>query len=106
MSRLQDREGILLLDHRNSPGVPAEMLRQAGLPDSAGRGLYETPIYTCAHCQAGVPVIVKAFGVREHRFVCSGCQKVLCNRCALRKSVTGLCEPFEKKVDEYLRQTG
>lgn len=101
---LKDLEGELLLDHRNSPGVPVEMLRQAGLPDIAGRGLFEAPIYTCGHCQRGVVVIVKAFGVREKRYVCSGCRKVICEGCAREKALTGICKPFEARVLEQLAQ--
>lgn len=104
MKRIQDLEGELLLDHRNSPGIPVEMLRQAGLPEEAGRGLYRCPTYTCAHCQRGVPVVVKAFGFRETRYVCGGCRKVLCPECAQRKALTGLCEPFELKIEQYLSQ--
>lgn len=106
VKRIQDLEGELTLDHRNSPGVPAEILRQAGLPLEAGRGLYTCPTYTCGHCQRGVPVVVKAFGVRERRFVCGVCAKVLCEGCAKRKQETGLCEPFELKIERYLSQIG
>lgn len=102
VKRIQDLEGELLLDHRNSPGVPADMLRQVGLPPEAGHGLYRCPTYTCNHCQKGVNVIVGALGTREKRYVCSGCRKVLCEECARRKSLTGVCEPFEEKIEIYL----
>lgn len=102
MKRLQDLEGELLIDHRNSPGVPAEMLRAVGLPEQMGRGIYEGPTYTCNHCQAGVTVIVGAFGTREKRYVCSICRKVLCARCAREKALTGVCEPFEAKVEKAI----
>lgn len=102
VKRIQDLEGELFIDHRNSPGVPEEMLRIAGLPPEAGRGLYRGPIYTCGHCQRGVPVIVGAFGTREKRYVCSTCRKVLCDVCAKQKSLTGVCDPFELKVEKAL----
>lgn len=98
VKRIQDLEGELLIDHRNSPGVPVELLTAAGLPIEAGRGIYEGPIYTCGHCQRGVTVIVKAFGLREKRYVCSGCRKVLCEGCAREKTLTGVCVPFEAKA--------
>jgi len=100
VKRLQDLEGELLIDHRNSPGLPRELL--ADLPPGAGRGIYEGPIYTCSHCQAGVTVIVTAFGGREKRSVCGGCQKVICENCAREKARTGVCRTFDQKVDEHL----
>jgi len=100
VKRLQDLEGELLIDHRNSPGVPQELL--ANLPPGAGRGIYEGPIYTCSHCQAGVTVIVTAFGGREKRHLCGGCGKVVCASCAEEKARTGVCKTFDQKVDEHL----
>jgi hypothetical protein len=100
---LRDLEGELTLDHRDSPGVPADMLHKVGLPAEAGRGLFQTPIYTCGHCQRGVTVIVKPFGMREKRYVCSQCRKVLCDECGKRKALTGMCDPFEAKVERYLK---
>lgn len=102
MKTIRELEGELLIDHRNSPGVPAELLHAAGLPTEAGRGVYEAPIYTCGHCQAGVFVVVTAFGGREKRYVCGGCKHVLCDACAKQKSLTGICTPFEAKIDAYL----
>lgn len=103
MKRIQDLEGELTIDHRNSPGVPVDLLEKAGLPAEAGRGLYEGPIYTCGHCQRGVTVLVGAFGTREKRFVCSGCQHVICEGCAKEKAQTGVCVPFEAKVEAHLQ---
>lgn len=102
MKTIRELEGELLIDHRNSPGVPAELLHAAGLPTEAGKGVYEAPIYTCGHCQAGVFVVVAAFGAREKRYVCRGCSHVLCARCAQEKVLTGMCVPFAAKVDAYL----
>jgi hypothetical protein len=102
MRMIKDLEGELTIDHRNSPGVPADMLAKVGLPAEAGRGLYHAPIYTCGHCQRGVPVIVGAFGAREKRYVCRGCSHVICEGCAREKALTGVCVPFEAKVHAYL----
>lgn len=103
VKRLQDLEGELLIDHRNSPGVPKELLAASGLPLEAGRGIYEGPIYTCNHCQKGVTVVVAAFGMREKRYVCGSCKKVVCEDCARQKHITGVCQTFESKVDQYLQ---
>jgi len=100
---LKDLEGILTLDHRDSPGVPDHMVKLAGLPEGAGRGLYECPIYTCGHCQRGVPVAIGAFGTREKRYLCSHCRKVLCDECGRLKALTGVCDPFEAKAERRLK---
>jgi hypothetical protein len=102
MSKINDLEGYLLMDHRDSPGVPDEMVKLAGLPEGAGRGLFECPIYTCGHCQKGVPVVVGAFGTREKRYVCSKCRHVLCLDCARAKALTDVCDPFESKIERML----
>lgn len=53
----RSKEGYLLIDHRNSPGVPEELIRATPLQmstDSAGSKLFETPTITCCHCQTVV----------------------------------------------------
>ena len=102
MKKISDLEGYVMIDHRASPGVPAKILDELGLPHEAGRHLYEGPTYTCGHCQRQVIVAVGAFGTREKRYVCRGCAHVLCQSCAEEKTRTGICNPFEKQVDELL----
>lgn len=102
VKRISDLEGELVIDHRESPGVSEALVREAGLPAGAGRGLFKAPIYTCGHCQKGVTVVIGAFGTREKRYVCSGCRKVLCDQCARKKALTGVCDPFERKIERHL----
>ncbi len=72
---LHPPQGFLSIDHRDSPGVPPEMVaaaRAAGHPViDGGRGLYETGILTCAHCQ--VQVIVNPMRTRERSY-CRKCE--------------------------------
>jgi len=99
VKRIQDREGELLIDHRNSPGVPQELLLAAGLPPEAGRGLYEGATYTCNHCQR--IVMINSLRTRE-RHVCRGCMHVICDGCAEEKAKTLQCVTFQQKVDLIL----
>lgn len=96
---IRSLEGEITIDHRNSPGVPDELVFSAGLPIGAGRGLFEAATYTCGHCQA--VVVMNPSRTRE-RCICHGCQHVICDACAIQKAKTLECRPFEKLVDEIL----
>lgn len=103
MKRIQDREGYLLIDNRNGPGVPAEILRASGLPPEAGRGVYEGATYTCGHCQR--QVIINSLRTREREF-CRKCHSVICDPCAAHKARTLECRPFEQWAQEHLTAQG
>ena len=52
--------GVLMVDHRASPGLPEDVARWAGYdPKQVGEGrVYEVATLHCSHCQArGVPPI-------------------------------------------------
>lgn len=97
--RIQDLEGYICIDHRNSPGVSSDLLLAAGLPPEAGRGLYEGATYTCGHCQS--IVMINSLRSRE-REVCRGCMHVICDPCAKERARTLQCVPFSKRVDDVL----
>ena len=99
MKRIQDLEGELVIDHRNSPGVPQELVVASGLPLEAGRGLYECATYTCNHCQS---VVVMNPNRTRERHVCRGCMHVICDGCAEEKAHTLQCVTFQQKVDLIL----
>jgi hypothetical protein len=99
MKTLRALEGELLIDHRNSPGVPGELLIANGLPVEAGRGLYESATYTCNHCQA---IVVMNPNRTRERHVCRGCMHVICDGCAAEKARTLQCVTFQQKVDLLL----
>ena len=99
MRRIQDLEGYLLIDHRNSPGLPSELLAKMKMPPESGRGVFEGPTYTCGHCQA--MVLINSLRTRE-RHVCRGCMHVICDVCADEKARTLQCKPFNQRADEVL----
>lgn len=99
MRSIRNLEGYLLIDHRNSPGVPADLLLRAGLPLEAGRGLYESACYTCSHCQRIVWLNPQRTREREY---CRGCQKIICDPCAAERAITLECRTFQQKLDKAL----
>ena len=55
MSRIGNHNGYLIIDHRNSPGIPESMApqvaAQGGIP-VPGNTAVEVDTWTCAHCNA------------------------------------------------------
>ena len=99
MKTIRSLEGELLIDHRNSPGVPDQVLADAGLPIGAGRGLFEAATYTCGHCQ--FVVVMNPQRTRERHY-CRRCEHVICDACALQMAKTLECRPFAQVVEEAL----
>lgn len=98
MPSLRQHEGYLLIDHRNSPGMPDQVMVATGLPAGAGRGLFEAPTYSCSHCQRVVVLNPLRTRAREY---CARCDSHICDRCgALRAANGGDCKTFKQIVDE------
>jgi hypothetical protein len=76
----KQREGYLLLDHRASPGLPANMAARMGAsPNEVREGAYfETHTMGCAHC----PSVVVLNPMRTRgRSWCSKCDSYICDWC-------------------------
>lgn len=99
MSSLKRKEGWLMLDHRNSPGLPEDIAHatQPDLPVSFGRGLFECPTVTCSHCEA--MVVLNPLRNRERAY-CAKCDSYICDHCAARRQAGAECKPFKQLVDE------
>jgi len=94
-------EGYVLIDNRDSPGIPFEQSLRAGLPTMpvpAGRR-FEGKTRTCSHCQQ--VSILNPLRVRP-RGHCPKCDRHLCDRCALIYSLTLECVPFDKVIERLL----
>lgn len=78
MSSINRNDGYMLIDHRASPGVPDELLQQAGLPVAAGRGLFEVSTMHCPHCGAHVMKNPERVRPREY---CKTCNHYICDHC-------------------------
>lgn len=87
------QEGYLLLDHRNSPGVPDEMMVSVGLGPGAGHGVYESPTVTCCHCNT--VVILNPMRTRARGY-CPKCDAYVCDNPACSAE----CRPFVKQLDD------
>lgn len=100
---MAQREGYLLLDHRASPGLPADFARAMGIdPVLASEGkLFEAATLTCVHCTN--VVLKNRFRLRE-REKCMKCGgKYVCDACAYEASLPDYDHtPFEKKRDDCL----
>lgn len=73
-------EGYLMVDHRASPGIPADLALKMGRdPKLCGEGkLFEAATLTCSHC---TNVVVKnPLRVRERGF-CAKCNGFVCDGC-------------------------
>lgn len=96
MSRIGTHTGWLVIDHRNSPGIPDDLAPQVaaagGVPVPGGVEV-ELDTWTCAHCGQ---VVLKNPDRTRPREVCRKCMKVVCDNHSL------WCEPFEKLVDALL----
>lgn len=97
MSSVRRHEGYLLLDHRATAPVPEELTRAAGLPPSAGRGLFEAPTFTCSHCNS---VVIINPDRKRARYHCRGCDHLLCDNCAAARAAGASCKTFKQIVDE------
>jgi hypothetical protein len=93
------REGYLLIDHSNSPGVPPDMVRAAGFPAPAvGPGQrYESPTFTCAHCNR--PVIMNPQRSRPRGY-CRKCNADVCDS----PSCNAECNPFMQRMERDLEE--
>lgn len=95
MPSLRRHEGYLLIDHSNSPGIPADLAAQwerAGFAVAPGSTKLEAAVLTCAHCQQ--QLLMSKERVRDRGY-CPKCDHYVCDRC----SVPGFCEPFAKIAD-------
>ena len=91
--------GTLMVDHRNSPGVPEWMARMAGYdPALSGEGkVMTTRTLCCAHCK----VHVVPNPQRTERAECPKCSHhYICDVCAFRMSQPDYSHaPYEKVVE-------
>lgn len=96
-------EGYLLMDNRESPGVPDAVLQAVdpALPLGAGRGLFEAPTITCSHCQR--VVIMNPLRTRERAY-CAKCDHYLCDECGAALTASGVCRPFTQIIEEVQEQ--
>lgn len=95
------REGYMLIDHRNSPGVNPELIRASGLdaPVVGKNELFESATLLCGHCQA---VVVLNPDRSRPRNWCSVCDHYVCDNPWCN---TGGCKSFARRLSEAYEQS-
>lgn len=78
MSSINRNDGYLLLDHSNAMPVPEAQLVAAGLPETAGRGVFECATLYCPHC--GSHSLKNPERVRPREY-CKRCNHYVCDHC-------------------------
>jgi hypothetical protein len=99
MPSKSNKEGYLLIDHRNSPGVSVDVIRASGKDAPiVGEGqMLEAAVLTCSHCTA--QIIRNPARTRERAY-CRGCDHYICDGCeAKRVASGGQCDVFTRKLD-------
>jgi len=93
------REGYLLIDNRNSPGVPEELVRASGLlaPTVPAGQMYESATKTCKHC--GTVVVLNPLRTRPRNY-CRKCDDYVCDNPACSFE----CVPLKRVFDEHQEQ--
>lgn len=88
------REGYLLIDHRNSPGVSEELIRASGknAPVIGSGQVFESGTVTCAHCN--VVVVLNPNRTRPRGY-CRKCDQYVCDSPGCNME----CTPHIKTLD-------
>lgn len=96
----RNKEGYVLIDHRNSPGISPEFLRINNLTGPAvGSGqVFESAMYTC--CSCGADVILNPNRTRDREW-CWHCDSFMCDGCAYNKKMGMTHLPLKKKYADY-----
>ena len=95
------QQGYMMIDHRASPGMPEDVLRQAGISmPVVGEGkLFEADVLVCAHC--GQNSLRNPDRTRE-RGSCQKCSGLyICDLCEWASRQPGyIHKPFVKFIDD------
>lgn len=96
MKSLRSHEGYMLVDHRESPGVPDELMLPAGFPAGAGHGLFESATFTCPYCNAVVVMNPdrsrpRNYDPKTDHLICDGCE-ALCVSGVVLKTMQQLAD--------------
>lgn len=93
MTSIGRQGGYLVIDHSNSPGIPADLAEKwaaKGVPVSVGSTTLEMDSWCCSHCNK---VVLKNPARKRPREVCRKCMHVVCDRCV------NDCQPFAEIVE-------
>jgi hypothetical protein len=96
-------ESYLCIDHKESPGFTPEQAHKVGLgivADQVGKGKkFETAMLICSHCPAQVIKRPERVRARGH---CYKCDQFLCDNCAIKYKIDGICYTWKRRQEDYL----
>ena len=99
----REREGYVMIDHRESPGFSCdEVVGNIApfIPVSAG-AFFEGATNTCSHCTK--VVIMNPDRVR-HRGWCWSCDHYICDQCGIEMNVSGVCNSFDRRIEQQIER--
>lgn len=100
MRTLRSRENYVLIDHRDSPGVPEAMEVAIGLKPGSTRGKFECAVATCGHCQT--QIMLRPDRSRERGY-CRRCDHYICDGCNAVMAETLECNSIERQFEAALK---
>ncbi len=89
-----------MIDHRASPGIPADIARKIGFrPEDVAEGkLFETATNTCSHC--GNAYQMNRYRIRPREY-CKRCDHYICDGCyGLSQQPDYVHIPFKARILE------
>ena len=100
----KEREGYVLIDHRESPGLTCEEAPAAyrtGIPIGPG-AFFEGATNTCSHCQR---VVVMNPDRLRQRAWCIHCDHYICDNCGVAMKISGVCNSFDRQIEAIAERT-
>ena len=95
----RSQEGVILIDHRNSPGISPEFMAENGIngPVVEAGQIYESALTSC--CQCGTNVILNPKRTRAREY-CMACDSYLCDGCGLLRKLGHAHKPLRQTMAE------
>ena len=104
MSSLKRREGYLIVDNSNGPGVSEEQLaklpRKSSLVAVPEGKRLEAATHLCKHCQA---IVILNKERKRERSSCAKCG-YLCDACGFLYGRDRVCRDMNRRLDELQEQ--
>lgn len=103
MTSLRSHEGLMTIDHRNSPGVPDAVAVATGYPVGGLKAdtLFESATFTCPYCE--VVVVMNPNRSRPRNYD-KKTDHLICDNCAAVKQTGAEMKTMKQIADEILNQ--
>lgn len=101
----RSREGTLLIDHRNSPGVKASDIGGCMAP-GVDTKFFESATFTCPHCHRQCVVVRKRSARKASPNWCSKCDRRVCDNVACNIHCRNMNRLLDRLLDRAFRFVG